>query len=144
MGGISGNAGLFGTTTDLAKIFQMYSQKGYFGGERYISEKTLNEFTRIQFPENQNRRALGFDKPYIDNNKNALKDSYPATSSSKNSFGHTGFTGNLAWADPDNGLLFIFMSNRIYPTRDNETIFDLNIRTAMHQSIYDCIKIGLK
>ncbi len=144
MGGISGNAGLFGTTGDLAKIFQMYLQKGYFAGKRYISEKTINEFTRIQFPENKNRRGLGFDKPFIDNDKNSLKDSYPATSSSKNSFGHTGFTGTFVWADPDNGLLFVFMSNRVYPTRENETLYDLNIRTAMHQSIYDCIKIGLK
>ncbi len=144
MGGISGNAGLFGTTLDLAKIFQMYLQKGYFAGKRYISDKTINEFTRIQFPENKNRRGLGFDKPYIDNEKNYLKDSFPATSSSKNSFGHTGFTGTFVWADPDNGLLFVFMSNRVYPTRENETIYDLNIRPAMHQSIYDCIKIGLK
>ena len=144
LGGISGNAGLFGTTTDLAKIFQMYLQKGYFAGNRYISEKTITEFTRIQFPENKNRRGLGFDKPYIDNEKNFLKDAYPAPGSSKNSFGHTGFTGTLAWADPDNGLLFVFMSNRVYPTRENETIYALNIRTAMHQSIYDCIKTGLK
>ena len=144
MGGISGNAGLFGTTLDLAKIFQMYLQKGYFAGKRYISEKTINEFTRIQFPENKNRRGLGFDKPFIDNDKNLLKDAYPATSSSKNSFGHTGFTGTFVWADPDNGLLFVFMSNRVYPTRENETLYDLNIRTAMHQSIYDSIKIGLK
>lgn len=143
MGGISGNAGLFGTTGDLAKIFQMYLQKGYFAGKRYISEKTINEFTKIQFPENKNRRGLGFDKPFIDNDKNLLKDAYPATSSSKNSFGHTGFTGTSVWADPENGLLFVFMSNRVYPTRENETLSTLNIRTAMHQSIYDCIKIGL-
>ena len=64
MGGISGNAGLFGTTNDLAKLFQMYLQKGYYGGRRYISEKTINEFTKIQFPINENRRGLGFDKPY--------------------------------------------------------------------------------
>lgn len=143
LGGISGNAGLFGTATDLAKIFQMYLQKGYFAGNRYISEETLNEFTRIQFPENKNRRGLGFDKPYIDNHKNSLKDAFPATNSSKNSFGHTGFTGTFAWADPDNGLLFIFMSNRVYPTRENPMIYELNIRTAMHQCIYDCITIGL-
>lgn len=144
MGGVSGNAGLFGTTNDLAKLFQMYLQKGYFGGRRYISEKTLNEFTRIQFPDNKNRRGLGFDKPLIDNDKNELQDAYPAVASSKNSFGHGGYTGTFAWADPDNELLFIFMSNRVYPTRENAKLYQFNIRTAMHQAIYDCIEIGLK
>ena len=143
MGGVSGNAGLFGTTNDLAKLFQMYLQKGYFGGRRYISEKTMNEFTRIQFPDNKNRRGLGFDKPLIDNDKNRLRDAYPAVSSSKNSFGHGGYTGTFAWADPDEGLLFIFMSNRVFPTRENSKLYQLNIRTAMHQAIYDCIEIGL-
>ncbi len=139
MGGVSGNAGLFGSANDLAKIFQMYLQKGYFGGRRYISEATMNEFTRIQFPENKNRRGLGFDKPFIDNYKNKLEDAYPAVSTSKNSFGHSGFTGTFAWADPDNGLLFIFMSNRVHPTRNNSKLYDFNIRTAMHQAIYDSI-----
>lgn len=140
MGGISGNAGLFGTTGDLAKIFQMYLQKGYFGGRRYISEKTVNEFIRIQYPEDENRRGLGFDKPLIDNEENELVDAYPAVSASKNSFGHSGFTGTFAWADPDNGLLFIFMSNRVHPTRENQKLYQLNIRTDMHQAIYDSIE----
>jgi CubicO group peptidase (beta-lactamase class C family) len=139
MGGVSGNAGLFGSTNDLAKVFQMYLQKGYFGGRRYISDLTLNEFTRIQYPENKNRRGLGFDKPMIDNDKNELEDAYPAVSSSKSSFGHSGYTGTFAWADPENGLLYIFMSNRVYPTRENSKLYELNIRTAMHQAIYDSI-----
>lgn len=139
MGGVSGNAGLFGTTNDLAKIFQMYLQKGYYGGRRYISEKTINEFTRIQYPDNKNRRGLGFDKPVIDNDKNSLEDAYPAFSCSKNSFGHSGYTGTFAWADPDSGILFIFMSNRVHPTRENGKLYEFNIRTAMHQAIYDSI-----
>ncbi len=139
MGGISGNAGLFGTTNDLAKIFQMYLQKGYYGGRRYISEKTINEFTKIQYPDNDNRRGLGFDKPLIDNNENKLEDAYPAVSCSKSSFGHSGYTGTFAWADPENGILFIFMSNRVHPTRENGKLYELNIRTAMHQAIYDSI-----
>lgn len=139
MAGISGNAGLFGTTNDLAKIFEMYLQKGYFGGRRYISEKTIEEFTRIQYPENENRRGLGFDKPLIDNDENELEDAYPAVSSSVKSFGHSGFTGTFAWADPENNLLFVFMSNRVYPTRENQRLYELNIRTEMHQLIYDSI-----
>ncbi len=137
MGGISGNAGLFGTTEDLAKVFQMYLQKGYYGGRRYISEQTINEFIKIQYPNDDNRRGLGFDKPLIDNHENELEDAYPAVSSSKSSFGHSGYTGTFAWADPENGLLFIFMSNRVHPSRKNEKLYDLNIRTAMHQAIYD-------
>jgi len=139
MAGISGNAGLFGTTNDLAKLFEMYLQKGYYGGRRYISEKTIDEFTRIQYPENENRRGLGFDKPLIDNNENELEDAYPAISASTKSFGHSGFTGTFAWADPENNLLFIFMSNRVYPTRENQRLYELNIRTEMHQAIYDSI-----
>lgn len=139
LGGISGNAGLFSNTNDLAKVFQMYLQKGYYGGKRFISEETVNEFTRRQFPNSNNRRALGFDKPLINNNLNRLKDAYPAVSASKNSFGHTGYTGTMVWADPDNGTLFLFMSNRVHPTRENLQLFNLNIRTAMHQAIYDCL-----
>jgi CubicO group peptidase (beta-lactamase class C family) len=122
----------------------MYLQKGYYGGRRYISEETVNRFIKTQFPENKNRRGLGFDKPLIDNNKNALKDAYPAVDASKNSFGHSGFTGTFVWADPDNGLLYIFMSNRVNPTRENGKLFNLIIRTAMHQEIYNCIKTGIE
>ena len=138
MGGVSGNAGLFGTATDLAKIMQMYLQKGKYGGVQFFEENSINEFTRIQYPENENRRGLGFDKPYIDNDQNILKEAYPAVSASKNSFGHSGYTGTFCWADPDNELLFIFMSNRVYPSRENTKLFDLNLRPSLHQAIYDC------
>ncbi len=143
LGGVSGNAGLFGSATDLAKIFQMYLQKGYYGGKRYISEETMNLFIKPRFPENNNRRALGFDKPLLDNKTKSIKDAYPAKGVSSNSFGHSGFTGTFVWADPDTGLLYIFMSNRVYPTRKNSKIFDLNIRSGMLQSIVDGIHTGL-
>ncbi|MCL3781610.1 class C beta-lactamase-related serine hydrolase [Prolixibacteraceae bacterium JC049] len=139
MGGISGNAGLFGSTNDLAKMMQMYMQMGHYGGKEYLKKKTMKKFTQIQYPENENRRGLGFDKPYIDNNENELIDAYPAVSTSKNSFGHSGFTGTFAWADPDEELLFIFMSNRVYPTRNNSKLYDLNLRPQLHQAIYDCL-----
>jgi beta-N-acetylhexosaminidase len=142
MGGISGNAGLFGSANDLAKIFQMYLQKGYFGGKRYIAEETVNHFIKPRFPENDNRRALGFDKPFL-NNKSSTNNGYPAKDVSSNSFGHSGFTGTFVWADPDNGVLYIFLSNRVYPTRENQKIYDLNIRSAMLQKIYDCFKTGI-
>lgn len=140
MGGVSGNAGLFGTATDLAKIMEMYLQYGWYGGTRFLDSTSIREFTRIQYPENENRRGLGFDKPYIDNYKNKLKDAYPAVDASPESFGHSGYTGTFAWADPKNKLLFVFFSNHVYPTRNNSKIFDLNIRPAMHQAIYDSLK----
>lgn len=140
MGGVSGNAGLFGTATDAAKIMQMYLQYGQYGGQQLLDSSSVREFTRIQFPENDNRRGLGFDKPYIDNHKNKLKDAYPAVDASADSFGHSGFTGTFAWADPKNKLLFIFFSNRVYPTRNNPKLFELNIRPALHQAIYDSLK----
>lgn len=143
IGGISGNAGLFGSANDLAKIFQMYLQKGYFGGKRYITEETVNHFIEPRFPENGNRRALGFDKPFLTNKSKSDNNGYPARDVSSNSFGHSGYTGTFVWTDPDNGVLYIFLSNRVYPTRENQKIFDLNIRSSMLQKIYDCIKTGI-
>jgi len=136
LGGISGNAGLFGTTDDLAIIMQMFLQKGIYSGKRYISEKTMEEFTRTQYPENENRRGLGFDKPYLNNSNFTLTDAYPAPEVGQNSFGHSGFTGTFVWADPEHQLVYIFLSNRVYPTRDNRNIYELNIRSAIQQVFY--------
>ena len=116
----------------------MYLQSGFYGGRRYFSEETIREFTRVQFPQT-NRRALGFDKPLKDNQKKDLKDAYPAVSASPASFGHSGFTGTFVWADPENQLLYVFLSNRVFPTRENPRLYELNIRTAIHQAAYDCI-----
>ena len=140
MGGISGNAGLFATTEDLAKIMQMYLQMGEYGAHRYISKNTMKEFTRCQFPHNNNRRGLVFDKPTLGNDTLSLESCYPAYGASGESFGHSGFTGTFAWADPTNNLLFIFMSNRVHPSRKNRGIYIHNIRTSIHQGIYDAIE----
>ena len=136
-GGLSGNAGLFGTADDLAKLMQMYLQSGEYGGKRYIKKSTLNEYTRVQFPEKDNRRGLGFDKPLLDNKKKKMPDSYPASAVSQHSFGHSGFTGTFVWIDPDEQLVYIFLSNRVYPTRENSKIYSLNIRSAIQQIFYD-------
>jgi beta-N-acetylhexosaminidase len=143
LGGISGNAGLFGTANDLAKLWQMYLQKGYYGGVRFYPEETANEFNRVQFPENGNRRALGFDKPLLDNQTQPVKDTYPCKDASPDSFGHSGYTGTFVWADPDQELLFIFLSNRVNPTRKSEKLYTLGTRGVMLQSIYEAIKKGL-
>lgn len=139
MGGVSSNAGLFGMTEDLAKMMQMYLQMGEYGGKRYISDSTMRQFSKVQYPENENRRALGFDKPSL---KNKSANSC-APDASKDSFGHSGYTGTFAWVDPDNGLLFVFMSNRVYPTRNNRKIYSLNVRPSIHQVFYDALKKGV-
>ena len=137
LGGVSGNAGLFGTAKDLAKIMQLYQNYGTYGGKRYLSEATVKEFIKVQFPENKNRRGLGFDKPLLNNAELAIKDAYPAPKASSESFGHTGFTGTFVWADPKNQLVFIFLSNRVYPTRENRNLYTLNIRSALQQVFYN-------
>jgi len=137
MGGVSGNAGLFGTARDLHIILQMYQNYGIHDGHRYLSEATIKEFTKVQYPENDNRRGLGFDKPLLNNKNLPISDAYPAVDASAESFGHSGFTGTFIWADPINQLVFIFLSNRVYPTRDNRNLYELNIRPQLHQLFYD-------
>ena len=141
LGGVSGNAGLFSNANDLAKVMQMYLQLGYYGGKQYIQPATVKEFTKVQFPYSPNHRALGFDKP--NPGISGQKNKFPAADASPESFGHTGFTGTFVWMDPENQLLFIFLSNRVYPSRSHTAISELNIRPAMHQAIYDAIKKGL-
>lgn len=135
LNGISGHAGLFGTSNDLAKLMQMYLQKGSYGGKNLLKESTVEEFTRCQFCEKGRRRALGFDRPnivYVENGNTARN-------ASQLSFGHTGFTGTFAWVDPAYDLVYIFLSNRVYPTRENKKLYDLNTRTRIQQVIYDAI-----
>jgi len=137
MGGVSANAGLFSNANDLAKLMQMYLNMGAYGGEQFIAENTLKEFTKAQFPENNNHRGLGFDKPYLEykgKNSNTAKDA------SSDSFGHTGFTGIMVWMDPKEDLLYVFLSNRVLPTRENTTLYKLNTRTNIQQVLYDAIK----
>ena len=136
LGGISGNAGLFASATDLAKIMQMYMQYGTYGGKRYLSEATVKEFIKLQYPQNKNRRGLGFDKPSLKNSKLSLSKAYPAPEVSAESFGHSGFTGTFVWADPKHELVYIFLSNRVYPTRKQRNIYNLNIRPAVQQVFY--------
>jgi CubicO group peptidase (beta-lactamase class C family) len=137
LGGISGNAGLFGTAHDLFRFMQFYQNYGILDGCRLLKEETVKEFTKVQYPENENRRGLGFDKPLLDNATRDLGDAYPAPSASPESFGHSGFTGTFIWADPKNRLVFIFLSNRVFPTREHRQLYDLNIRTTLHQLFYD-------
>ncbi len=136
LGGISGNAGLFGTAEDLAKLMLLYQNDGRFGGEQLISEQTIREFRKVQYPQNDNRRGLGFDKPLLGNDTLNLAEAYPSPRTSSESFGHSGFTGTFVWVDPENQLVFIFLSNRVYPYRTHRKLYELNIRTALHHTFY--------
>lgn len=140
MGGISGNAGLFGSALDLAKMMQMYCNYGYYDMKQYVSERTVKEFTKVQFPQNGNRRGLGFDKPLIGNDTLPIHKAYPAPEVSKESFGHSGFTGTFVWADPTHELVFIFLSNRVYPNRNHRNIYNLNIRPKVQQVFYQAMQ----
>lgn len=137
MGGVSANAGLFSSANDLAKLFQMYMNYGEYGGERYIAAESVKEFARCQYCEEGNHRGLGFDKPLIE--YNAASSSVAEAASAK-SFGHSGYTGTFVWVDPEAEVLFIFLSNRVYPTRLNRKLYQLGIRPRIHKVIYDALE----
>jgi beta-N-acetylhexosaminidase len=139
LGGISGHAGLFATANDLMKLMEMYRRMGSYGGEQIIGKEVLERYTRVQFPENNNRRGLGFDKPLLNNNELSEKDAYPAKGASPSSFGHSGYTGTFVWVDPEYELTYIFFCNRVYPTRNNSLLSDLKIRSDILQALYDSI-----
>jgi CubicO group peptidase (beta-lactamase class C family) len=135
MGGVAGHAGLFSNANDIAIIMQMLLQDGEYGGIKFIEKKTVNEFTKQQFPLNNNRRGIGFDKPELNNWDNGPT----CKSASAESFGHTGFTGTYAWADPKYNLVFIFLSNRIHPSAQNTKLIKMKVRKEIQQVIYDAV-----
>jgi CubicO group peptidase (beta-lactamase class C family) len=133
MGGVSGNAGLFSNANDLAKILQMLLNEGRYGGEEYLTQTTVDLFTKTK--SLVSRRGLGFDKPDTDN-----PDKSPTGQLAPSSvFGHTGFTGTCFWVDPDNQLIYIFLSNRVYPSRTNKQLTTLGIRSKIQDLIYEAI-----
>jgi CubicO group peptidase (beta-lactamase class C family) len=134
-GGVCGNAGIFSNAWDVAAMMQMYLQNGFYNGNQIIRQATIADFTKQQFPANDNRRGLGFDKPVANSTKSPV-----CASASKGSFGHSGFTGCLAWADPANGLVYVFLSNRICPSAENKLITEMKLRTLVHQAAYDALK----
>ncbi len=140
LGGIGGHAGLFSDAKDMAIIMQMLLQGGEYGGIKFIDKETVDQFTKQQFPLNDNRRGIGFDKPFDEWEENG-----PACEgASDKSFGHSGYTGTYAWADPENQLVYVFLSNRTYPDNTNTKLAKLNIRTKVHQIIYDAFQAGGK
>ncbi|MBN9301051.1 MULTISPECIES: glycoside hydrolase family 3 N-terminal domain-containing protein [Dysgonomonas] len=136
MGGISGNAGLFSDANDIAKLYQMWLNMGTYGGEEYLSPKTCQLF--LQAKSGISRRGLGFDKPETTTGKS----SPTALSAPAGTYGHTGFTGTCFWVDPDNNLIYIFLSNRVNDKRTHNAISTLNIRTRIQEEIYSAMKKG--
>ncbi len=127
MGGISGNAGLFSNAATIAPILEMLLNKGNYKGKVYLKAETIALFTERAYPEGDNRRGLGFDKPSVPENE----DHYPSQLVSPSSYGHTGFTGTLIWIDPDKNGFLIFLSNRVYPSRNQRGLYDMNIRSQL-------------
>lgn len=134
LGGVSGNAGLFSTAHDVAVIWQMLLDRGVCGDRRYLSRATCDLF--ITLKSKNSRRGLGFDKPDTEHPENGpCAAGIPASV-----FGHTGFTGTCAWVDPDNELVFVFLSNRIYPNPyGRNALMKLNIRPRIQQAMYQSL-----
>ena len=128
LGGVAGHAGLFSTAFDLAKLLQLNLNGGTYGGQKYFSESVVKEFTAAQFTEN--RRGLGWDKSEVCGLGPTGEYASPAC------FGHSGFTGTGVWVDPDYDLIYVFLSNRIYPDAENRKLLTTDVRTKIHDVIY--------
>ena len=132
-GGVSGHAGLFSNAFDVAKIMQMFLQKGEYSGVNFFSNQTFDKFNKTYFKDEGNRRAVGFDKP------NPQGGGMTFEGISENSFGHSGFTGTFTWADPETEIIFVFLSNRTFPSMDNRKLIEQNVRTRMQKLLYESI-----
>lgn len=132
-GGVGGHAGLFSNANDVAKIMQMYLQGGFYGGNRFLEDRTIKKFNNCYFCDKHVRRGVGFDKPQLEN-------SGPTCGCvSRKSFGHSGFTGTYTWADPEEEIVYVFLSNRTYPTASNTLLVKSGLRTRIQKAIYDAI-----
>jgi len=132
-GGVSGHAGLFSNAKDVATIMQLYVQKGYYNGQQFFSPATFDQFNQCYYCAEENRRGVGLDKPQTGGGGMTFQGI------SMESFGHAGFTGTYAWADPTTGIVFVFLSNRTFPNMENRKLIDHSIRTRMLKLVYDAI-----
>jgi beta-glucosidase-like glycosyl hydrolase len=136
MDGVSGHAGLFSNAREVALIMQMLLNGGELDGHRYLKQKTVETFTRRHFDKQGNRRALGFDKQLFTPSTNAQV----CPQASQASFGHTGFTGTMVWADPDYQLVYVFLSNRVHPSATPNRLAQLNVRTDIQTLLYNDLR----
>lgn len=136
MGGVGGHAGLFSNAWDLAVLMHMLERGGDYAGMQFLSPETISEYTTCHFCYEDNRRGIGFDKPTLQLNAGPT-----CNEASASSFGHSGFTGTLTWADPEHDLVYVFLSNRIYPDAANRKLITLDIRTRIQEVIYQAYGI---
>jgi beta-N-acetylhexosaminidase len=129
MGGVAGHAGVFSNARDLGALMQMLLDSGQYAGHQFLKPATIKTFNTCYYPNN--RRGLGFDKPAL-----SLNGGSTSNEASWSSFGHTGFTGTMCWVDPETGIVFVFLSNRVNPDAENKKIQDLNIRTEIQSALY--------
>ncbi len=133
LNGVGGHAGLFSNANDVAKIMQMYLQNGAYGGKQFINPSTMDAFNSCHYCNKNNRRGIGFDKPQLGG------EGPTCGCVSMKSFGHSGFTGTFAWADPEAEIVYVFMSNRTYPNSAINKLSKESIREKIQQIIYDAI-----
>jgi len=137
MNGISCNAGLFGNATDLAKLGNLFANNGAHGKRQIIDATSVKIFGTAPFADAGNRRGLGWDKPLLQPDDSWIGPCGPSASPS--SFGHSGFTGTYIWIDPERELVFVFLSNRVHPTRDIRKLYSMNLRQEMHEACYQSL-----
>ena len=135
LGGVSGHAGLFSTARDVAILMQMLLDGGTYKGQTYLQKSTIDEFTRRHYGQVGNRRALGFDKPLINGGDNGPC----APKASQLSYGHSGFTGTFVWVDPEQHLVYVFLSNRVHPTATPNRLANSNVRTNIQSALYHIV-----
>ena len=133
LGGVGGHAGLFSNASEVAILMQLFLQKGRYADKQYFSSATFDQFNQCLYCDQGNRRGVGFDKPQLEG-RGSTCGCVP-----KSSFGHSGFTGTYAWADPEHELIYVFLSNRTYPSMDNNLLLKHDIRTRIQQYIYEAI-----
>ena len=131
--GVGGHAGLFSNAYEVGVLMQMYLKKGRFNGKKFFNEDTFDLFNKCYYCEKGNRRGIGFDKPQLEGRGSTCG------CVSSESFGHMGFTGTYAWADPKEEIVYVFLSNRTYPTMKNNLLGDHDIRTRIQRLIYDAL-----
>ena len=133
LGGVGGHAGLFSNALDVAKVMQMYLWHGTYAGHQYLQPETIDAFNTCYFCADDVRRGVGFDKPQ-------LEDPGPTCGCvSMTSFGHSGFTGTFAWADPEEEMVYVFLSNRTFPSAENRLLISSNLRTEIQAALYASI-----
>ena len=133
-GGVAGHAGLFSNANDVVKMMQMYLNKGSYGGREYIQSSTIDLFNTCTYCDKDVRRGIGFDKPQ-------LGEAGPTCGCvSMSSFGHSGFTGTFTWADPDEEIVYVFLSNRTFPDSANRKLIVNDIRSEIQRVIYQAIE----